>query len=193
MRRPILAAAIGILLFQGMVHAQDKRITLVLKIDKEIAAPAPICVPLSLPEELTRWELLTASEGGAKENLSGQLTVPGVLTDSIKPEDKKLVRRDLHFVLQQKHAPGSTLTLTFTPAPVPDIHVPQFHWQDHKGQYSDLVWDKRPVMRCMYQAYDDSSPDKRNRTYKVFHHLWDPAGQRHVTNVGHIDDPYEVL
>jgi hypothetical protein len=50
----------------------------------------------------------------------------------------------------------------------------------------------------MYKAYDASSPDKRNKTYKVFHHLYDPEEQslvarpgssRPVTNGGYTNEP----
>ena len=36
-------------------------------------------------------------------------------------------------------------------------------------------------MRYMHKALDESSKEKRDETYKVYHHLYDPAGTRYVT------------
>lgn len=55
--------------------------------------------------------------------------------------------------------------------------APHFHWRDNPGQYLDLLWDDRPVLRYMY-AYD---PQRREETYKTYHHLFDPAGKRLLT------------
>jgi hypothetical protein len=41
----------------------------------------------------------------------------------------------------------------------------------------------------MHKAYDKSTPEARDRTYKVFHHLYDPEGKRFVTNGGNTNDP----
>src|SRR5262249_40537816 len=72
-----------------------------------------------------------------------------------------------------------------------------FAWRDTKGQFGDLFVsdptsskpDGRPIMRYMYSAYDPSTPEARNKTYKVFHHLYDPDGKRFVTNGGFTNDP----
>ena len=42
----------------------------------------------------------------------------------------------------------------------------------------------------MNRPYDASSDDARNKSYKVFHHLYDPAGKRFVTNGG-FTDPFD--
>src|SRR5262249_43685138 len=62
-----------------------------------------------------------------------------------------------------------------------------FRWRDTKGRYAELERNGRPVLRYMYQAYDASSPESRDRTYKVFHHVYDPEGKRFVTNGGQTD------
>ncbi len=55
-----------------------------------------------------------------------------------------------------------------------------FKWVD-----KDLKLGKRNVLRYMGAPYDDSTPNARNKTYKVFHHLYDLQGNRFVTNGGH--------
>ncbi len=46
---------------------------------------------------------------------------------------------------------------------------------------------QQPVMGYWYRAYDNSSEANRNKTYKVFHHLYDPTSKRIVTNGGDTD------
>ena len=57
-----------------------------------------------------------------------------------------------------------------------------FAWHDQPGQYAELKYGDRPVLRYMYAAFDDSSPKSREATFKVFHHVYDPTGSRVVTN-----------
>jgi hypothetical protein len=60
-----------------------------------------------------------------------------------------------------------------------------YTWQDTPGKYLELKHGDRPVLRYMYAAFDDTSPETREATFKVFHHLFDPAGTRLVTNGPH--------
>src|SRR5262249_6802514 len=107
----------------------------------------------------------------------GMMSPPGGLTSTVK------TRADLHFVLPSLKA-GNTLTLKATISTDPPAEIEGFTWHDTKGKFMELRLGKRPVLRYMHLALDESSKDARNRTYKVFHHLFDPAGQRLVTNGG---------
>ncbi len=60
-----------------------------------------------------------------------------------------------------------------------------FSWHDQPGQYAELKYGDRPVLRYMYSTFDDTSPRTREATFKVYHHLYDPAGTRVVTNGPH--------
>ena len=88
----------------------------------------------------------------------GQLTAPGLTTEQIKP-DGKGVRRDLHFILTDKAAAGTTLSLKFAPAPIKRELV-EFNFKDKKGEYEDFCYGDRPILRYMYKAYDDSNGDR---------------------------------
>src|SRR5262245_44711132 len=57
----------------------------------------------------------------------------------------------------------------------------RFVWRDKQGEQADLSFGSRPVLRYMYKALDESSKETREQTYKVFHHLFDPSGERLVT------------
>jgi hypothetical protein len=149
-----------------------------------------VCVvPLSMPAKFAEITHVTLRGEGVAA--AGQLTEPGLTTEHIKPSAKVHVRRDLHFILPELKR-DATLTLKCAihtgPSPEPDPSF--FDWVDKKGEVADLEYvvlsgaRRVPVMSYMYKALDESSKDARDLTYKVFHHLFDPAGKRLVTNGG---------
>jgi len=86
---------------------------------------------------------------------------------------------ELSFVLPELKA-GKSVTLKA--GYLKDSPSPKgFVWHDKSGDHTELSFDTRPVLRYMYKPLDDSSKEAREQTYKVFHHLFDPAGQRLVT------------
>jgi len=54
-------------------------------------------------------------------------------------------------------------------------------WHDEAGKYSELRLGDRPVLRYINRPLDESTEQSRYETYKVFHHLFDPAGNQLVT------------
>jgi hypothetical protein len=64
-----------------------------------------------------------------------------------------------------------------------DIHRPQtvFVWKDSAGQFAELAFGKRPVLRYMYAALDETTPETRAATYKPYHHVYDPEGKFLIT------------
>src|SRR6266536_2776464 len=63
-----------------------------------------------------------------------------------------------------------------------------FSWHDHSGHHTDLMFGERPILRYHYERLDESTPASRVRTYKVFHHVYSPKGDRIVTG-GLNEDP----
>lgn len=57
----------------------------------------------------------------------------------------------------------------------------EFRWVDdpEKGT-ADLMFGEAPVLRYMY-AFDTSSPDRAQETYKVYHHVFGPGTGRIIT------------
>ena len=53
-----------------------------------------------------------------------------------------------------------------------------FEWTDTKGKHLDLTHDDRPLARYIYEPIDESSPQRREATYKPFCHIYD----RHLKN-----------
>jgi hypothetical protein len=183
MKRWFAVLALG-LAVTNVGLAQDD----VLKIEVTDSVHGPLTIPLSLPKEWAKFEevdilVITGKDPG---KAVGQLTAPGIVTESIKPAKEGLVRRDLHVVLTTKCL-GLVVHFKKT-----DMQVTRFAWTEKKGEYQELILTRSgtftPYLRYMNRPYDVSSADARNKSYKVFHHLYDPTGKRLVTNGGFADD-----
>ncbi len=57
-----------------------------------------------------------------------------------------------------------------------------FAWEDTPGDHLDLSFNGKPVLRYMYHAIDESSPAKREATFKPYHHVFSPDGTTLLTN-----------
>lgn len=55
-----------------------------------------------------------------------------------------------------------------------------FAWSDRPGDRLDLFFNGRPMLRYMY-AYDTSTAESREATYKPFHHVMSPTGRQPIT------------
>ena len=56
-----------------------------------------------------------------------------------------------------------------------------FHWVDEpEAGTADLFYGSQPVLRYMY-AFDTSSKDRREETYKVYHHVFGPGTDAIIT------------
>jgi hypothetical protein len=188
MRNSYLWALLTCAAATGAVDAQTFEITIAA--GKHDLKNVPICVPLSLTKEQAQNSPTPVLAGGGLTGINCQLTAPGVTTESIPPSEKGLVRRDLHVILPALKA-GATFKLTGKLGDLNEVVGP-YSWQDTKDGSDTLSFNPgdgkpRPVLRYMHAPYDKSTSARRNRTYKVFHHLYDPTGKRLVTNGGHTD------
>jgi hypothetical protein len=86
----------------------------------------------------------------------------------------------VHFVLPELKA-NATATFKATISTDAPAKADGFSWHDTKGDFVDLKFGDRPVLRYMYTTFDDSTKEKRELTYKVYHHLFDPDGKVLVT------------
>jgi len=94
---------------------------------------------------------------------------------------------ELHFVLAHLGA-GESVRLKATLSTQPRRNAGGFAWRDHPGLDTTLVFGERPILRYHYERLDESTSASRARTYKVFHHVFSPKGDRVVTG-GLNDDP----
>lgn len=121
-----------------------------------------------------------ARTAGGGHPFVGQLTELSLL-EKPRQSNPGLVGRELAFILPQGAAGRSlkyTATLSTDPAKQFDK---SFAWTDKSGEYSELSFAGRPVMRYMYAPLDESSKEARAAMMKVYHHVYDPSGKRFVT------------
>jgi hypothetical protein len=65
----------------------------------------------------------------------------------------------------------------FTFATLPQATAAEgFAWKDAEGKHTDLLYNGKPVLRYMYEAIDESSPERREETMKPYHHVFSPDG-----------------
>ena len=168
--------------------AQDNVMRISVTPKPGVHAGMPLTIPLSVPKEWAKLTEVEIQTSAAKATLVGQLTEPGIPTESIKPTTDGLVRRDLHVILADEAA--HDLVVHFKP--VKQQEVTRFLWTEKKGEHEELSLTRSgtitSILRYMNRPYDPSSKEARDRSYKVFHHLYDPAGKRFVTNGGFADD-----
>lgn len=174
-----VAAALAALVLAAPSFAQDN-------------ASVPVCVPVSVSNDKTAAPFASVAFGD--EKLFGQLLDPSVGSRGKAKPGETL--RDLCFLVPaDKWNPKAAVAIDgFLDKAPPTGHG--FVWKNG-DDFDDLVTPRRPVLRYMHRKYDPSSPDARNKSYKVFHHVWDPEGKRFVTNGGQtnedVADPKKLL
>jgi hypothetical protein len=186
--RRCLVALVLLPALAGAAAAQEPEITVTVTADQADLTSAPVCIPLSVAKEVATFTYARLT--GDQHGFDGQLTAPALTTEHIAAAPN-LVRRDLHFIVPSLKK-GQTLTLKAKLAELDGAPGRSFFNWTPPGE-KELIYvvlsdaKQRPVLRYMSAPFDDSSKDARDRTYKVFHHLYDPAGKRLVTNGGHTD------
>ena len=173
MKRALYASSLGIWCFLGSAFAASPTYEVTITAGAHDRKDVPVCVlipPVSLRAKPTSV-ILTGPDG---KTIPAQLTRPGLLAP-------KETWGEIHFILPRLLA-GESLalkaTLSAESSPSPDT----FSWHDQAGDFTELRFGTRPVLRYYYRAYDDSSNASREQTYKVFHHLYSPKGDMFVTN-----------
>jgi hypothetical protein len=173
MRRAVMGLAIS-LCFVRSADAGAPTYEITIAADKHDRKDVPVRV--SLPIKAAAISL-TAPNG---KTIPAQSTGPGVLAS-------KETGSEIHFVLPSLKA-GESLRLKATLASEAQAGGEAYMWHDRAGDFTELRFGTRPVLRYHYRAYDDSTKENRDQTYKVFHHLFSPKGDVLTTN-GLPNDP----
>jgi hypothetical protein len=176
MKAPLFAFVAVALLLQT-AHAAEKTFELTVEAGKLDRNQSPVCVLLPLPAGEVKSVTLKAADG---KELPAQITEPGL---SHRDEHDPAKECELHFILPKLKA-GESLKLKATLTEGKPSKATGFNWKDIKGEHLDLFYEDRPVLRYMYHPLDESTKERREETYKVFHHLYDVTGKRLVTNGG---------
>lgn len=56
-----------------------------------------------------------------------------------------------------------------------------FVWQEEEEDRIALHWNGRPALEYVMPTLDESSPQRRNATFKPFHHVYSPDGKTRLT------------
>jgi membrane dipeptidase len=102
----------------------------------------------------------------------GQLSPAGLGVDA------KSNQKELTFVLPSLKS-GETLELTALDSGL-NANT-EYKWHDDGSNSSELQRNQSPVMKFIYENVDDSTPERRYATMKVFHHVYTPDGSRLMT------------
>jgi hypothetical protein len=171
-------------LFLSGSFAHGARISFEVAGGKHDRKNEPICVPLQLDAKADLAATVVIRDERDLVLAQGQLAAPDLVTDSIKAAEGKH-RVDLCFVLPNLSA-GAFLRLKADIDDTPRKDTKSgFGWHQEKG--SEQLWTElrhagRPVMRYMHAPLEEKTKESRANTFKVFHHLYDPKGERLVTN-----------
>jgi len=182
------------------LSAQSQTLEVTLENGKQDFAASPIRVPLQWPKDWRQDPLVFVKSDG-DQNHFAMLTEPNFVTDKIKADEGK-VRKDIVLTSALKAGERMRISIAAPKGKLNDPVGPQIltrgpwcRWEDHPNDFLDLVvvsengQKTAPVMRYMYKTYDNSAATARNKTYKVFHHLFDPSGNgKIITNGGHTDE-----
>jgi hypothetical protein len=174
-RRTALVFTVALCL-TARTQAETKTYELTIAAGDQDRVNVPVSVRLELPPSLEKALSATVETADGKK-LPGQVTGLGLLASP--PAAGNLIPRELHLILPSLKA-GNSATFKAMVSTDPPAKGDAFVWSDTKGEFMDLKFGARPVLRYMY-AYDDSTKEKRDLTFKIFHHLFDPDGQRLVT------------
>lgn len=149
----------------------------------QIAAPAEdrtnlVVKPLiAVPQELADAQTATVKLGGA--TIVGQLTPPG-LHASANAAKQGEVMRQLHFVVPQLRA-GQATTAEAVISTSEIKTAESFAWKVDGDKQIDLTYGGKLVARYMCEPYTTTTPADTERTYKVYHHVFDPTGETRLT------------
>jgi hypothetical protein len=127
----------------------------------------PVRTLLPLPAEFTHVSV-TDSAGAS---VPADLLTPGVLMDGAD-------KRELVFLLAALKA-GQSATYKVVAA-TSGPAVSGFAFTETPGDNIEMSYAGRKVLRYWCKPFDDSTPANRTETYKVFHQMYDPKGERLV-------------
>jgi hypothetical protein len=167
--------------------AEPVKLQLVIEAGNLNRVNVPVRVPIALaPSTDKSVGKIAAIVDADGKPLAAQITKPNLLakTSSAGATDEPW---ELNFILPVLNA-GQSLPLSVLIRDAKPNDPAQtaigFQWHDAPNEYSELTFGGRNVLRYICPTLDESSPEARMRTFKVFHHVYDPHGQQLVTNGG---------
>jgi hypothetical protein len=174
-----------LLLLAPLAHA-DTTVEFTVSAGKLDRKNEPVCVPLLLPKKAEESDLVSIRNDKDREIAVGQLAPPSLTTLAVK-QNKDTRRLDLHFVLPELKADAViNLKAIISPRKEKADYTETYQWVTLNPGETELRFESGPrkvrgVLRYIHPKLDESSTEKRVNTFKVFHHVYDPAGTLLVT------------
>lgn len=178
MIRSVCLAAVVSLLGAASARAESKTFELTIAAGDNDRTNAPVTVLLPLPVSLGKADNVVLEDASGKK-IAAQLTAPGLLAKTAAAEDS--APKELHFILPSLKAGQTAAFKATVSTDAKTAAVATFAWKEMPGEFAELSFAKRPVLRFECATFDESSKEKRDLTYKVYHHLYDPDGKDFVT------------
>lgn len=166
--------ALASLGFTAGLAAAEKTFSITVEAGKFDRQNVPVKTAIAVPAELAKAKIASLT-GGDGLKLVGQLTASSLLSEAPDTD-----RRELHFIVPELKA-GQSLSLTAKISDAAATPAETFAWTDEAGKQATLSFAGKPVLRYMYETLDESTPARREETFKVYHHVFDPAGKQIVT------------
>ncbi|MEM9410584.1 MAG: DUF6807 family protein [Planctomycetota bacterium] len=105
-------------------------------------------------------------------SLLGQVSAPGI-------EFKNPGNKNQLTLIIPKISAGKSLRLSAKQVSTNSRET--FEWHDDHSTQSELRYGDQAVAQYKYESVDDSTPQRRQETYKVFHHVFSPDGNLRLT------------
>jgi hypothetical protein len=186
-RRRLAIAIAAILPFCLPTNAQAQQsveFDLTVHAGKHERNNAPVCVLVNLPATLTypAVQVFDAQRHGIAAQITDSSLAESKSRKVSSSAEAKMVARELHFILAHLDA-GADAHLHATIGGVPPTPKhDSFRWHGHpQDDHFLLTFGNRKVLEYVAPRFDDSTPKRREETYKPFHHLYDATGTRLVT------------
>jgi hypothetical protein len=178
MNKSFIAVAVLCSLTLGRTFGASTSFDLTITAGRHERNNVPVRVPVQQAQLGNQRIASVTLTGPNSQQIPVQWTGPGLMSDAAG---------ELHFILPHLDA-GKSARLKATLSIESTSKVQGFHWRDQTGHHADLLLGERRIVTYHYERLDESTPASRVRTYKVFHHVYSPDGERIVTN-GLNEDP----
>ncbi|MDZ4780603.1 MAG: DUF6807 family protein [Planctomycetia bacterium] len=186
MRAATLTLLVTAIILGCVSHAaaENRQFQITVSAGNHARSFSPAKATIDLPESYPADPLASLSDELGNRH-DAQLTPVGLLTaDNSAPAGMR--RYELHFVVMHREA-GSTwkgtlevLDRSFADL-LPEAKSSSLSWSEPSDQSVELRRAERPLLRYMLAKLDESTPERRAETYKVYHHVFDPAGKSLLT------------
>lgn len=169
-----------LLLIASCSLSAKESVSVTLSAGKHDRLNEPVCVSVELPSKTPLDSLVELRDRAGKTVAMGQLTPPR-LGSPMKKASASKQRLELCWIMPVLKADQKVELQAL----IDDTKkAPKgFHWVEQPAEHSsELRLGDRSVLRYLHPELDESSKQRRDLTFKPFHHVFDPQGKTLLTN-----------